>query len=316
MSKAASLKLGFAGTPDFAARILQQLLNAGCTPALVLTQPDRPTGRGRKLVPSPVKALAVERDIELIQPASLKKHSLPLELDVLVVAAYGLILPVHILDAPASGCINVHASLLPRWRGAAPIERAIMAGDKVTGVTIMQMDEGLDTGPTYNRVETPIDDATTGAELAIRLADLGADALIECLNTLGEVQPVAQQGVPTYAEKLGPADAVVDFSRPAAELHNQVRALAGRMPATCTKADVRIRLLHTEVVEPPRQAAPGSIVSANKNGIVVSCGSQALCIRQLQLNRGKGKPMDAAAAINGYGDIFSTGSTFDECSSK
>lgn len=312
MRNAASLKLGFAGTPDFAARILQRLLDNDCAPQLVLTQPDRPTGRGRKLQASPVKTLAEKHGIELLQPPGLRKQDLPIELDVLVVAAYGLILPPHILAAPGSGCINVHASLLPRWRGAAPIERAIMAGDRVTGVTIMQMDEGLDTGPTYNSLETAIDSAISGEELAVRLADLGADALLECLNTLGEVEPQAQQGAATYAEKLTAADAIVDFSRPAVEVHNQVRALVGRMPATCTKADLRIRLLRTKVVDVAAGAPPGRILSADKDGIVVACGTQGVCISQLQLNRGKGRPMDAGAAVNGYGEIFSAGHTLDE----
>jgi methionyl-tRNA formyltransferase len=316
MSRAASLKLGFAGTPDFAARILQRLLENDCVPLLVLTRPDRPTGRGRKLQASPVKELALARGLPLLQPPSLKQQSLGVELDVLVVAAYGLILPPHILETPTSGCINVHASLLPRWRGAAPIERAIMAGDQVTGVTIMQMDEGLDTGPTYNRLEAPIDRTITGEELAVQLAELGAKALLECLNTLGEVQPQAQQGAATYADKITAEDTVVDFSRTAIDVHNQVRALAGRTPATCTKTDVRIRLIHTEVVDSTGHVPPGQIISADKNGIVVACGAQAVCITRLQLNRGKGRPMDAAAAINGYGAIFSVGSCFDECPSQ
>jgi methionyl-tRNA formyltransferase len=316
MSKDRSLRLGFAGTPEFAARILQCLLDDGWLPELILTQPDRPTGRGRKLQPSTVKKIALRESIDLIQPASLKQQALPVDLDVLVVAAYGLILPPHILQAPTYGCINVHASLLPRWRGAAPIERAIMAGDDVTGVTIMQMDEGLDTGPTYNRAELPIDAEVTGEQLSEQLATLGGAALLDCLSVLGKVQPEAQQGIATYADKLTAADSIVDFSAPATQVHNQIRALAGRMPATCTKQDVRVRLIRSEVVEGAGEALPGQILSASKKGIVVACGADALCITMLQLNRGKGRPMDAAAAINGYGELFSIGSRFDEITSQ
>lgn len=305
------LQLGFAGTPQFAADILQRLLDSGYQPKLVMTQPDRPTGRGRKLIASPVKSLAQRHGLPLIQPPGLKNEQLPVALDVLVVAAYGLILPAHILDAPRHGCLNVHASLLPRWRGAAPVERAIMAGDTATGVTIMQMDEGLDTGPTYCHREIPITPDTTGETLASQLAQLGATALIEVLGQLGSQQPEPQQGEASYAAKLSAADAEIDFSRSANELHNQVRALSGRMPATCTKSDVRVRMLASEVVTGATDHQPGEIVSANKRGILIACAEDALLVTQLQINRGKGRPMNAAAAINGYAELFSPGTRFD-----
>ena len=316
MLRNSALRLGFAGTPDFAASILQHLIEQGFPPEVVFTQPDRPTGRGRKIGVSPVKRLALEANLPLRQPASLKNESLDADLDALIVAAYGLLLPPHILQAPRFGCINVHASLLPRWRGAAPIERAIMAGDRVTGVTIMQMDEGLDTGPTFNRLETAIEAPMTGLELEHVLADLGARALIDCLNRLGTVTPEPQQGQATYAKKLTSADSVIDWRQSAVTIVNQVRALAGRMPASAASADLRIRILDAQAVSAPPGQSPGKILSADKQGIVIACGERAVRITRLQLNRGKGTAMDAAAAINGYADIFSPGLSLDECPSQ
>lgn len=316
MLRNSPLRLGFAGTPDFAASILKQLIEQGFPPVVVFTQPDRPTGRGRKMGVSPVKRLALAANLPLRQPANLKNETLDPDLDVLIVAAYGLLLPPHILQAPRFGCINVHASLLPRWRGAAPIERAIMAGDRVTGVTIMQMDEGLDTGPTFNRREVTIEDSMTGSELERTLADLGGRALIDCLRQLGTVTPEPQQGQATYAKKLTSVDSVIDWRQSAKKIVDQVRALAGRMPASAMSTDVRIRILGAEAVSAPQLQAPGKILSADRQGIVVACGEGALRITRLQLNRGKGKAMDAAAAINGYADIFTPGLTLDECPSQ
>jgi methionyl-tRNA formyltransferase len=284
---------------------------------VVFTQPDRPTGRGRKVRPSPVKQLALAHDIDVRQPRSLKQERLDDdELDVLVVAAYGLLLPKHVLDAPRFGCINVHASLLPRWRGAAPVERAIMAGDRLTGVTIMQMDEGLDTGPTFARAEITIEPSMTGPELEARLAESGAVLLRACLDRLGEAVPEPQSGVATYAAKLTPADAVMDWHRNAADIVNQVRALRGRMPVTCRLADARVRILTATVAPPgqlrdePGSAPPGTIVAATKSGILVRCGDGAVRIEELQLDRGKGKPVSAASALNGYPELFAIGNRF------
>lgn len=316
MPSNSTLRLGFAGTPDFAASILRHLIDQGLLPVVVFTQPDRPTGRGRKVGMSAVKQLAVEADLPLRQPVSLKDQELDCDLDVLIVAAYGLLLPPHILQAPRFGCINVHASLLPRWRGAAPIERAIMAGDQVTGVTIMQMDEGLDTGPTYNRLEVAIETSTTGPELERTLAELGGRALTDCLRQLGEVAPEPQQGPATYAKKLTPSDSVIDWRQSARTIVNQVRALSGRMPATAMSAQVKIRILEAEAIPASQNLAPGEILNATKKGIIVACGDGALQITRLQLNRGKGTVIDAAAAINGYSEIFTAGQTLDECSSQ
>jgi len=316
MLRNSPLRLGFAGTPDFAASILQHLLEQDYQPVVVFTQPDRPTGRGRKLGVSPVKQLAQEANLPLRQPASLKNELLDLDMDVLIVAAYGLLLPAHILQAPRFGCINVHASLLPRWRGAAPIERAIMAGDRITGVTIMQMDEGLDTGPTFNRAEVAIEPTMSGLELEHALADLGGRALIDCLRQLGKVTPTPQQGQATYAKKLTSADSVIDWRQAVENIVNQVRALSGRMPASTTSKDIRIRILDAQAMPTAPGQAPGTILSADKHGIAVACGEGALRVTRLQLNRGKGKAMDAAAAVNGYADIFTPGLILDECPSQ
>lgn len=285
---------------------------------MVYTQPDRPTGRGRKLRPSPVKQLAQTHGISVRQPRSLKLERIEDDgLDVLVVAAYGLLLPKHILEAPKFGCLNVHASLLPRWRGAAPVERAIMAGDRLTGVTIMLMDEGLDTGPTFDRAEVEIDPDMTGPELEARLAEAGSRLLRACLGRLDGAVAEPQSGEATYAAKLTPADAAVNWHREATTVANQVRALCGRLPATCHLGDVRVRIL-SAAAQPltgpagaaDTEAAPGTIVGATRSGIVVRCGVDALRIEQLQLDRGKGNPMSAAAALNGFPELFSIGNRF------
>ncbi len=305
------MRLGFAGTPDFAARILDDLLRHDIKPVVVYTQPDRRAGRGRRMLQSPVKELAGGAGIEVRQPASLKQERLEaLALDVLVVAAYGLLLPPHILRAPRYGCINVHASLLPRWRGAAPVERAIMAGDRVSGVTIMQMDEGLDTGPTYNRVEVAIPDDMTGSELEARLAEAGAEALRDCLSDLGRRQPQPQTGEPSYAAKLTAADAEIDWRRSARDIANQVRALAERMPATCRLDTARMKILAAEpaaLEAAGATARPGTIAAVSKRAISVACGDGFLNIKLLKLDRGKGNPLTPAAAMNGFADLIQEG---------
>lgn len=325
----APLRLGFAGTPAFAATILERLLQAGFSVQLVLTQPDRPTGRGRKLQPSPVKLLAQAHKIPVRQPSSLKRESLLEDgLDVLIVAAYGLLLPPHILTAPRLGCINVHASLLPRWRGAAPVERAIMAGDERTGVCIMKMDEGLDTGPVYERAELSIISDCSGGELEARLATLGADLLIDVLPRLETLVPVPQSEVgANYARKLGPADSRVDWQQSAREIERRIRAMRDRAPVTVfglrpdpsehpapgAKPDrsrvLRIRLLSAEVLDtaPRDAAAPGTLTAPVKQHIDVRCGSGLLRITRVQLDRGKGRPLDARSALNGFGEYFTPG---------
>jgi methionyl-tRNA formyltransferase len=308
-----SLRLGFAGSPDFAATILTGLLDAGYPIELVLTQPDRPTGRGRRLAEVSVKRLAVDRDLPVRQPASLKGVDLSEHrLDLLVVAAYGLLLPRHILDTPRYGCLNVHASLLPRWRGAAPVERAMMAGDRETGVCLMRMEEGLDTGPIYASERLTIGDTETGAELEARLALTGSRLLVANLPDIPNLTPTPQptEGV-TYAQKITADDTRVDWQRSAVEIDRQIRALTGRRPAAtgCETQGVRIRLLasrvHSEAA--PLEQLPGTIIGLNREGILVACGTGHLLVTRLQLNRGKGTPMAAAAAANGYPDLLAAG---------
>ncbi|NIP15405.1 MAG: methionyl-tRNA formyltransferase [Pseudomonadales bacterium] len=305
-------RLGFAGTPDFAATILSDLIAAGHTPVVVYTQPDRPAGRGRTTAPSPVKSVATEQSIEIRQPATLKGNHpaanlAALGLDALVVAAYGLILPETIVNTPRYGCINVHASLLPRWRGAAPVERAIMAGDSETGVTIMQMDAGLDTGPIIRQARCPIGSGATGGELEASLARLGAECLLVCLPDLGGFDAQPQDDArATYAHKLSPADAAIDWNRAAQAIERQVRALYPRMPATSWSGDLRIRILRARATGEPG-GEPGRIIAADRNGIRVSCRESTLVIETVQLNRGRGRPLSAADAVNGYAAHFEEG---------
>ena len=314
------MRVTFAGTPEFAATILSGLLQHGYSPDLVLTQPDRPAGRGRKLKPSPVKTIALDQHIPVQQPATLKPAKpagaealdqlLQQPMDVLIVAAYGLILPKALLDHPTHGAINVHASLLPRWRGAAPIERAILAGERISGATIMQMDEGLDTGDIIRASQCSIESPCTGEEATSRIADLGVALLKEVLPDIASLPRTAQDDSrATSAPKLHPDEAEIQWQKRAEEIHNQVRALSGRMPAFSRAQDgVRMRILSSEVVDGrPREAPPGTILDAPRGRIRVACGTDTLEIRRLQLATGKGKAMDAAAAVNGYSHYFSPG---------
>jgi methionyl-tRNA formyltransferase len=255
-----------------------------------------------------VKNLAQQAGTTVLQPLNLHQATLaPFDLDVLIVAAYGLILPAHTLATPRYGCINVHASLLPRWRGAAPVERAIMAGDPVTGVSIMQMDAGLDTGPVYHQDSIDINPAWTGRELEDRLAVLGAQALRHCLCQLPALQPTPQVGTSSYAHKLTRQDCPIDWSQPASRVHNQVRALSGRMSASTSAQGVNVRILSSQVVEAAAPATPGTILPSDRHQIIVACTEAALSINQLQLDRGKGRPLTAAAARNGFAELFSPG---------
>lgn len=288
----------FAGTPEFAARALKALLDAGHPVALVLTQPDRPAGRGMKPRPSPVKATALAHGLRVEQPASLRDPATQEMLrqlvasagvEVMIVAAYGLILPQTVLDLPPAGCLNIHASLLPRWRGAAPIQRAIEAGDSQTGVAIMQMEAGLDTGPVLLEAATPIDDQTTGASLHDQLAQSGADLIVDALARLDRLspRPQAREGV-SYAHKIAKAEAALDFSRPATELARRIRAfdpfpgctavlgegsVAGEAPTT---------IKFWAATATAGLGAPGEILQADASGIVVACGTGALRVSELQ----------------------------------
>lgn len=300
------MTLAFAGTPDFAVRILAALLRAGHQVAAVYTQPDRRAGRGRRLAPGAVKRFALERGLQVHQPCDLAgpEHTALLRelgVDALVVAAYGLILPVPLLDAARHGSINVHASLLPRWRGAAPIQRAILAGDAVTGVSIMRMDEGLDTGPVYTTRETPIGPRDTAGTLHDRLAGLGAEALLEVLAALpGGVSAHPQPATgATYATRVSKAEARMDWHLDAVRLDRQVRAfnpapVAWTLlhPAGDAQPAMRLRVLMARPGGPaPRDGAPGDVLDASGDGISVACGRGTLVVERLQ--PAGGKPMSA-----------------------
>ena len=301
------MKLGFAGTPDFATQILSALVDSVHDVEIVFTQPDRPAGRRLELKPSSVRRFAEDNAITVRTPERIRDDVEHIkDIDVLIVAAYGLILPQAVLDAPRRGCINVHASLLPRWRGAAPVERAIMAGDEVTGVSIMQMDAGLDTGPVLLARSTPIRESDSGVALGQRLAALGADALIECLNHLDARDAVVQDETNvTYAAKITAADAVIDWMRPAEAIARQVRALAHRQAAYATLAGERIKVLAALAV-PADAVIPGTIVDIGRT-LAVGCGKGALVLETVQLSRGKGRVMSVHDAANGYPELFAPG---------
>jgi methionyl-tRNA formyltransferase len=296
-----SLRLIFMGSPDFAVPSLAALLDAGHEVACVYAQPPRPAGRGHREHPVPVHAFAQERDLPVRTPRSLKDEAerrdfADLGADAAVVAAYGLILPAPILRAPRLGCFNVHASLLPRWRGAAPIQRAILAGDTETGITIMHMDEGLDTGPTVLAERIPIGPATTTQDLHDALAQLGARLVVEALDGIagGRLTPVPQpaRGV-TYAAKVARDEGRLDWSRPAAELERVVRSLGPRV--WFTHADARVRVLAAHVVANETSAAPGTVLGGP---LAVACATGALALDCLQ--REGRAPMEADAFLRGY----------------
>jgi len=291
------MTIAFMGTPDFAVPALVALHEAGHELVCVYTQPPRPAGRGKKLQPSPVHRKAEELGIEVRHPTSLKNQDAQVEFaalqaDVAVVAAYGLILPQAVLDAPSYGCLNIHASILPRWRGAAPIHRAILAGDAETGVTIMQMEAGLDTGPMLAKVITPIDAKTTG-ELTEELAELGANAMVGVLNDLEHLAAIPQDnGAATYAPKIDKAEARIDWSKPAEEIERLARGLAPFPGAWFESDGERVKLLRAELAE--GSGNPGEVLNEN---FTIACGSGA--IRPLRLQRA-GKPaMDREDFLRG-----------------
>jgi methionyl-tRNA formyltransferase len=319
------LRVIFAGTPAFARVALERLDAAGFPIALVLTQPDRPAGRGMKLQPSPVKQFAIERDFEVTQPRSLrldgkypqdaiaaKAQIDAARADVMVVAAYGLILPQWVLDAPRLGCLNIHASLLPRWRGAAPIHRAIEAGDSETGVTIMQMDAGLDTGDMLlaERIAIACDD-TTGS-LHDRVAVLGARLIVEalelaaCGGLTGVPQP--QEGV-TYARKIEKAEAAVDWKEPAMVIARRVRAFDPAPGAYGVLNGETIKLWRAQaILGSERTATPGTILAASADGVDVACGEG--CLRLSELQRAGGKRLGAGDFLRGFS--LAPGMTFEK----
>ncbi|MGL5103182.1 MAG: methionyl-tRNA formyltransferase [Plesiomonas sp.] len=308
-----SLRIVFAGTPDFAARHLEALLASQHQIVGVYTQPDRPAGRGKKLTASPVKVLAQQHAIPVFQPPTLRKeeHQTPLaalNADILVVVAYGLILPQAVLNMPRLGCINVHGSLLPRWRGAAPIQRAIWAGDTHTGITIMQMDIGLDTGDMLHKVSCAIEPTETSASLYQKLADMGPAALLDTLTQLadGKAHPQVQNEADvTYAEKLSKEEAKLDWQQPAEFLARCVRAFNPWPMSYFSVADQNIKVWSVEAINTSHNTQPGTLLQADKHGIYVATGSGILNLITLQ-PPGK-KPMAIQDLLNSRREWFTPG---------
>ena len=285
------LAVAFAGTPDFALPALDAIAASRHRLVAVYTQPDRPAGRGRQLTASPVKQRALTLQLPVEQPRTLRDyeaaHTLAMHApDVMVVVAYGLLLPQAILDTPQRGCLNIHASLLPRWRGAAPIARAIEAGDERTGVCIMQMEAGLDTGPVLLRRETAIEPRETAGQLQSRLAALGAALVVEALDALaaGPLEATPQDASrATYARKLEKAEARLDWREPALLLERRVRAFNPWPVAETLYEGAPLRIFDAAAVAAPRGALPGTVLSADAAGIVVMTGDQALALKRIQL---------------------------------
>lgn len=286
-----SLNIIFAGTPDFAASSLQALLDSEHTVVAAYTQPDRQSGRGKKISMSPVKELALQHNIPVEQPTSLKAEDAQQQLasynaDIMVVVAYGLLLPQAVLDIPRLGCINVHGSLLPRWRGAAPIQRAIEAGDAESGITIMQMEAGLDTGPMISKAVTPITADDTGASLHDKLAAQGARLLASTIDDIAsdDFSAVHQDdALATYAHKLSKQEAFIDWNQSAHQIERTVRAFNSWPVAQTTLDDKVIRVWSAEVVGHANSHTPGTIISADKSGVLVACGENQLLLTELQL---------------------------------
>ncbi|HHF1625482.1 TPA: methionyl-tRNA formyltransferase [Haemophilus influenzae] len=312
-----SLNIIFAGTPDFAAQHLQAILNSQHNVIAVYTQPDKPAGRGKKLQASPVKQLAEQNNISVYQPKSLRKEEAQTELkalnaDVMVVVAYGLILPKAVLDAPRLGCLNVHGSILPRWRGAAPIQRSIWAGDAQTGVTIMQMDEGLDTGDMLHKVYCDILPTETSTSLYNKLAELAPSALIDVLDNLENGKFIAEKqndSQSNYAEKLSKEEAQLDWSLPAIQLERNIRAFNPWPIAYFSTEDKdgnaqTLKVYQAEVLLHQDKPA-GTILSADKNGIQIATVDGVLNLLHLQ-PAGK-KPMSAQDLLNGRAEWFTIG---------
>ncbi|MEH6388050.1 methionyl-tRNA formyltransferase [Pseudomonas profundi] len=313
--KASDLRIIFAGTPEFAAAHLGAFIEQGLNIVAVYSQPDRPAGRGHKLTQSAVKQLALKHGLPVYQPQTLKNADSQAEMaalkpDLLVVVAYGLILPQAVLDIPRLGCINSHASLLPRWRGAAPIQRAIEAGDSESGVTVMQMEAGLDTGPMLLKATTPISSEDTGGSLHDRLAMIGPTAVTAVIDQLakGEAAPEIQDdSLATYAHKLGKSDARIDWTRSATELDRIVRAFN---PWPLAHARWNDQPLKIWAARPEAGAgAAGEVLAVDKSGLLVACGEGALRLTRVQLPGGK--PLAFADLYNARRDHFTPGLTLE-----
>ncbi|MFT5579386.1 MAG: methionyl-tRNA formyltransferase [Paraglaciecola psychrophila] len=318
MNQDSPLRIVFAGTPDFAAAHLQALLADGAwrhSIMAVYSQPDRPSGRGKKLTPGPVKRLAVEHGIEVYQPLNFKQPGAIEQLtelapDLMIVVAYGLLLPPSVLAIPRLGCINVHASLLPRWRGAAPIQRAIEAGDAQTGVTIMQMDKGLDTGAMLRKASCDIGPHCSSADLFETLAQIGAPALIETVDQLasgiscGEIQ---DHSLSNYAAKITKQETLIDWREDAAVIERKIRAFNPAPIASANLDGERIKIWQAALAD--GEGPAGTIIGAGKRELLVACGSGSLSLQQLQLPGGKA--MDVAALMNSKAALFTVGRQFE-----
>ena len=312
-----SLKIIFAGTPDFAAKHLEVLLNSPYQVVGVFTQPDRPAGRGKKLMPSPVKVLAEAHGLPIFQPESLRNPDqqqliADLNADVMVVVAYGLILPAKVLEMPKLGCLNVHGSLLPAWRGAAPIQRALWAGDKLTGVTIMQMDVGLDTGDMLLKVSCPILAEDTSASLYNKLAELGPQALLESLHQLSQNTLVPEKqddSLATYAHKLSKEEARIDWNLPAATLERCIRAFNPWPFSYFVISDQNIKVWRASAIASDEKSIPGTVISAKKSGIQVATSDGILNLETMQ-PAGK-KPMSALDLLNSRQEWFTPGTVLN-----
>ena len=310
------MHIGFAGTPAFAAMILKALVASSHEVTVVLTQPGRPAGRGRKILPGPVQVLCEQHNIPFHTPSKLRGFQTMFEaLDALVVAAYGLFLPKSVLTAPKLGCMNVHASLLPRWRGASPIEHAILHGDHETGVSTMQITHQLDAGPVYRRASLPLTPESTTTTMTPLLAELGATQIVQVLNAaamgnLAQPQYQCEQQA-TLAPRLTNDAARIDWRQSAVQIERHIRAFHGRGMAFTTLnhagRTVRVRVLHARVRE--GAVLPGEVL-ATANSLIVGCGEDVLALRTVQLNIGKGRPMSSVDSINGFPDLWHSGTRF------
>jgi len=314
-----TLKIIFAGTPEFAADSLEAIIKHGHQVIAVYTQPDRRAGRGKKILKSAVKLVAEKHGIPVYQPEKLTNESAQKELaglapDLMIVAAYGLLLPPTVLSTPTLGCINIHASLLPRWRGAAPIQRAIQAGDDKTGITIMQMDKGLDTGNMLMKVSTPISQDDTGGTLHDRLSDLGAKAILDYLQQVekkatseGEIQ---NNNKANYAHKLSKQEAAINWKDNAQQICLSIRAFNPWPVAFLVLNDERVRIFEAEEINYQGEIPPGTILEKNKHGIVVSCGKNAIRILKLQLPGAKA--ISTQAFFNGGKNLLNVGESLEQ----
>lgn len=297
------MRIIFAGTPEFSVPALEALLTAGFDVVAVYTQPDRQAGRGRKARPGPIKQCALKHGLVIEQPASLKDAAIKMKAysaDVMVVVAYGLLLPPEILQIPLYGCLNIHASLLPRWRGAAPIHRAIEAGDKETGITIMQMDSGLDTGDILAQYPVIIEQTDTGQQLHDRLADTGATAITDVLSDLASYQKNAisqQDELSSYARKISKQESIIDWSEECGVIERRIRAFDPWPGAQTWYRGIKLRISQAQCCDENLSAEAGTLLSADKSGIRIACGRGVLLINRLQ--RPGGKALCAADFLNG-----------------